>query len=272
MKTKIIYEDDAILICKKPAGFPVQTKDSFRPDMVSELKNELSSRLGRKDPYLGVIHRLDQPVEGLIVFARTGHAAAELSRQLTDGRMKKKYLAVLTNAPSKEQGICVDYLKKEGRSNLSRVTDREDKDAKRAELSYEILATCEKKEQNGSLESESREDGTALAEIEIRTGRHHQIRVQMAHIGCALMGDMKYGQNEIAKKEIRSRDPRGTEVKKYMKSDGASGLALCAYYLELEHPDTKKRQCYVTVPENPFFQRFEQDVLKRVKTVKTGGT
>ncbi len=86
------------------------------------------------------------------------------------------------------------------------------------------------------------------------------------------MGDMKYGQNEIAKKEIRSRDPRGTEVKKYMKSNGASGLALCAYYLELEHPDTKKRQCYVTVPENPFFQRFEQDVLKRVKTVKTGGT
>ena len=235
MKTKIIYEDDAILICKKPAGFPVQTKDSFRPDMVSELKNELSSRLGRKDPYLGVIHRLDQPVEGLIVFARTGHAAAELSRQLTDGRMKKKYLAVLTNAPSKEQGICVDYLKKEGRSNLSRVTDREDKDAKRAELSYEILATCEKKEQNGSLESESREDGTALAEIEIRTGRHHQIRVQMANASLPLLGDLKYG------------------IKKPADSP-AMQLALCSVKISFIHPKTRKKMEFETKPQNPAFQ------------------
>lgn len=249
MKTKIIYEDDAILICRKPAGFPVQTKDSFRPDMVSELKNELSRRSGRRDPYLGVVHRLDQPVEGLLVFARTGRVAAELSRQLAEGRMRKKYLAVLTNVPSGERGSCIDYLKKEGKSNRAIIASREDKDARRAELSYEILSVYEKREPEGCFMTERTGAGAALAEIEIKTGRYHQIRVQMAHMGCPLAGDRKYGGAELP--EERS-------------------LALCAYYLELEHPDTKKKQCFVTVPEGPLFQRFQQIVLNRVEAAKAG--
>lgn len=271
MKTKIIYKDDAILICRKPAGFPVQTKDGFRPDMVSELKNELSRRSGRRDPYLGVVHRLDQPVEGLLVFARTGRAAAELSRQLAEGRMRKKYLAVLTNVPREERGVCIDYLKKEGKSSRAVIASEGDKDARRAELSYEILSVYEEKEPKDRF-TESTGEGAALAEIEIKTGRYHQIRVQMAHRGCPLAGDRKYGQNKLPEERASSAGIREAGIRDDTGKREERSLALCAYYLELEHPDTKKRQCFVTVPEGVFFQRFKRIVRKRAEAAKAGRT
>lgn len=227
MKTKILYEDEGILVCRKPAGLPTQTAESFREDMVSELKNDLSRRTGKKAPYLGLIHRLDQPVEGLLVFAKTKQAAAELTAQLADGRLRKKYAALLTGIPAEKEGILTDYLKKEAGSNLSIVVSENDRAGKRAELSYHILA-------EGA--------SCALAEIEIRTGRRHQIRVQMAHMGHPLVGDGKYGAARTGKEEGRTKE--------------SAGLALCAYYLELINPLTGKKQSFCIKPENPVFEGF----------------
>ena len=222
MKTQIMYEDAAVLVCYKPTGLAVQTAASFQEDMVSELKNYLSSKCGEKNPYLGMIHRLDQPVEGLLVFARTKKAAAALTKQLEDESLRKKYVAVLCGVPEEKQGILVNYLKKDGRSNLARVVTEKDSDAKRAELSYLI------REENGK---------NSLAEIEIKTGRFHQIRVQMSHMGYPLSGDVKYGAS------IRGQ------------------LALCAHYLEFENPLTGKRQKFVIKPENPAFADFLKEII-----------
>ena len=214
MKTTIIYEDQGVLVCRKPAGLAVQTAVSFQEDMVSELKNYLSGNGKEKNPYLGVIHRLDQPVEGLLVFAKTKAAAASLTAQLADGSLRKKYVAMIAGVPGEKQGRLVDYLKKDTKTNLSRVVTKQDKDAKRAELEYKIL---------------SGEGACALAEIEIRTGRYHQIRCQMSHFGHPLLGDVKYGS------QIRGQ------------------LALCAYYLEYKNPVTGKIQKFTVKPENPAF-------------------
>ena len=222
MKTKVIYEDEAVLVCYKPAGLAVQTAVSYQEDMLHELKNYLSSKSGEKNPYLGMIHRLDQPVEGLLVFARTKTVAAALTKQLTEGILSKKYVAVLCGVPDEKTGILVNYLKKDGKSNLAKVTDEKESDAKRAELSYRIRR---EKEQ------------CCLAEIEIKTGRFHQIRAQMSHLGYPLLGDIKYGAS------IRGQ------------------LALCAYHLEFENPMSRKRQSFVIKPENSAFAEFLPDIL-----------
>jgi len=207
MRTRILYEDDCLLVCHKPSGLATQTERIGQADVVSELKNYL------KSPYLGIIHRLDQPVEGVLVFGKTKDAAAALSRQVTEHTMSKKYLALVYGVPCGETGSLVDYLVKEAGGNLSRVADKKERMAKRAELSYRVL-------QSGI-------DGVsvALLEIDLRTGRHHQIRVQLSHAGFPLLGDSKYGTEQSV----------GLSAEK-----GISSVALCAYELEFLHPGTKK--------------------------------
>lgn len=226
MKTEIIYEDKAMFVCRKPAGLAVQTAVSFQEDMVSELKNYLSVRTREKNPYLGLIHRLDQPVEGLLAVAKTKYAAAALNGQLADGSLRKSYVAALDGIPEQKQGVLIDHLKKDGKTNLSYVVSEQEPDAKRAQLAYRILA-----------ESET-EDGRAcaLAEIQIESGRHHQIRVQMAHLGYPLVGDTKYG------------------------SRTGGRLALCAYKLECSHPLSGKSLHFAVRPDNPVFAQFLNDL------------
>lgn len=237
MKTKIIYENSFILVCQKPAGLATQTASGLQEDMVSELKNDLSRKTGTKNPYLGLIHRLDQPVEGLLVFAKEKRAAAELTKQLADGRLRKKYAAVLEGVPQKEEGTLIDYLKKDSRSNLSRVVPETDKDAKRAELVYRILEV---------------HDGCCLAEIEIATGRHHQIRVQMAHSGYPLRNDAKYGTG---------REGHGGDM-----SNGS--LALCAYALSFIDPSDGKRRQLTVRPQNPAFSEFRNTFEQKIEKKK----
>ncbi len=219
--------------------------------MVSGLKNYMSRMSGNKNPYLGVVHRLDQPVEGLLVFAKTKRAAAELSAQLADGRLKKKYVAVLRGIPDKEQDVRIDYLKKDGKSNLSRVVSESETGAKRAQLSYRVLA------ENGDL---------ALAEIEIMTGRHHQIRVQTAHMGCPILGDLKYGGTEpqsihAGRGGVPERQDahagRGG-VSERQDAYAGSALALCAYQLEFISPSGGERRRFSVVPENTAFESFRE--------------
>ena len=220
MEIDILYEDGQLLVCRKPAGVPVQSGKVGQKDMVSILRNYRNGKEG--DTYIGLVHRLDQPGQGVMVFAKTKMAAAGLSRQITDGRMKKQYLAVTCGKPMKKQGALVDYLLKDGRTNTSSIVPEGTKGAKRAELRYRIIAET---------------PGYALAEIDLLTGRHHQIRVQMTGAGMPLAGDRKYNLSDAGQTE------------KY--------VALAAHRLSFEHPVLKKEICFEGKPEGAIFKKFE---------------
>ena len=217
MNLQILHEDEHIIVCYKPSGIPTQTKKLGEQDMVSLLKNYL------KGGYVAVIHRLDQPVEGLLVFAKTPFAANELNKGLQGAGFGKHYKAVLWGAPTKEKATLEDYLVKDGRTNTSRVADKNEKEAKRALLSYEIL---KKKEYDGKILS--------LAQLKLDTGRHHQIRVQMANLGCPIWGDAKYNTSVVQDRRFRH-------------------IALCAYRLEFLHPKTKKQMEFEIEPKGEGF-------------------
>lgn len=248
MKTKIIYEDDSILVVHKPAGLATQTARVGQQDVVSELKNYLAKKQRGKTPYLAVIHRLDQPVEGLLVFGKDKACAAKLTAQLSKGTLNKQYYAVLCGKPSGPEGELVDYLIKENAGCARVVTGQQDKypDAKRAVLQYRIVRAAKPFPQGQSLsdtEVKPEEENcsaveTALADIRIDTGRFHQIRAQMAHAGFPLLGDGKYGTKE------------SMELSQKL---GVRQAALCAYKLELQHPKTKKKLSFETEPENRAF-------------------
>ena len=215
----ILYEDKDILVCHKPAGLAVQNARVGSMDMESLLKNYIAQKVPGKMPYLGIIHRLDQPVEGIVVFAKTLQAAKELNRQLQAGGFGKYYQAVLCKVPEKAQGQLTDYLVKDGRTNLSKICRKSDAGAKEARLSYKIQGEAERK---------------ALANIHLDTGRHHQIRVQMSGMGCPILGDVKYGGEEKARGQI----------------------ALCASSLTFVHPKTKKQMQFEIQPQAAGFDLF----------------
>lgn len=220
MKTEIIMEDEHMIVCRKPAGIATQTDKIGQKDVLSELKNYI------KRPYIGMIHRLDQPVEGLLVFAKTQGAAAKLSKQIANNQMRKKYYAVVAGKDLSQQGVLIDYLKKDGKTNSSCVVNENEKDAKRAELSYQVI---------------KRKDNLALIEVTLVTGRHHQIRVQMSHAGYPLLGDNKYGN------DISVMLSEQYQVK---------NIALCAYSLEFQHPATGNKLIYTIEPAGSIFNEF----------------
>lgn len=235
----ILYEDKDILVCRKPAGIAVQNARIGTMDLESCLKNYLAEKEGKRPPYLAVVHRLDQPVEGILVFGKNPKAAKELSTQITAGKMEKIYLAVSYGQPKKKgvternavlqtSEILEDYLKKDGKTNISSVVPASVPGAKKARLSYEVL------EEAMDPISEKKK---YLLRIHLDTGRHHQIRVQMAHAGMPLAGDRKYGADSQA-------------------FVGNGGLALCAASLMFRHPVTKKVMKYETLPESPAFGDF----------------
>lgn len=203
----MIYEDNHIIVCTKPAGIPTQSKRVSMPDMESMLKSYIYSnnQEKREAPYLGIIHRLDQPVSGLLVFAKTPFAARELSRQLQKDGFGKHYRARVDGIPSNPEGTLEDYLVKDGRTNTSRVCTKDTAGAKLARLHYKVV-------ESGPL---------PLLDILLFTGRHHQIRVQLAHMGCPIAGDTKYNPS-------------------WNSAKGWESLQLCAYKLSFVHPKSKK--------------------------------
>lgn len=230
MKTEIIYEDKDLLIVRKPAGLAVQTAHLGQADCVSELKNYLHQSAAKKrEPYLGVIHRLDQPVEGLLAFAKTKAAAALLSAQLTEHVMNKKYYAVaMAEAPEQKQEKWVlleDQISKDSKAGKACIGEKTPQ-SKTARLRYRIT---------------DRKDALVRLEIELETGRFHQIRAQMAYHGMPLLGDHKYG---IQESEAVSREL------------GIKDVALCAYCLELKHPVTGRWEVWECRPQNPAFRLF----------------
>lgn len=223
----IIYEDPHIIVCHKPAGVPTQSARISTPDMESMLRNYLCGG------YLAVIHRLDQPVEGLLVFAKSPKAAKELNRQLTTSGFGKYYRAIVAGIPEPSEGTLEDYLVKDARSNTARICTKNTPGAKAARLHYKI----EKIYRDTS-------PVTSLVEIRLDTGRHHQIRVQMAHLGCPLVGDRKYGAVHP--------DPGHTAPAENISQahEGNTGpLRLCAYRLEFKHPVSGEQKTFL-LPEN----------------------
>lgn len=221
MNLQILFEDNDIIVCYKPAGVPTQTAKMGAQDMESLLKNHIyKTQKEKKPPYVAVIHRLDQPVEGLLVFAKTPSAAKELSKEVQRGAgFGKYYKAVLCGVPKETTGKLENYLVKDGKTNTSRVCEPSEKDAKKAILNYEVLKVQEEK---------------CLVRVKLDTGRHHQIRVQMSHMGCPILGDTKYGTQGVEKGMWQQ-------------------IALCAYRLEFVHPKTKKKMSFEVEPKGAGF-------------------
>jgi len=184
-KPEILYEDKQILVCLKPAGLPVQTRHTGAMDLEHYLKNHLlrqsvdSAPSSRRPPYLAIIHRLDQPVRGILVFAKTSSAARKLNEQMQNGGFIKEYEALVCGPLPSASGTLVNYLVKDGSTNTSRICSKDTPGAKRAELSYRVLDT-------------NPGNNLSIVQIRLKTGRHHQIRVQMAGAGAPLWGDNKY--------------------------------------------------------------------------------
>lgn len=242
MNYKIIYEDKDIIVCHKMAGLPVQTGKIGATDLVSELKNYLmksQSAKPKKEPYLGVVHRLDQPVEGVILFAKSPVVASSLSKQLTIGIMNKCYYAVAAGVPQKEKDLLIDYLIKDNKTNSSKIVTR------LAGVSYPKGAKESKLEYNLLQQVQSENKSYALFDIHLLTGRHHQIRVQMANAGLPLLGDRKYGSGFC--------NSLSDEL-------NVKNVALCAYKLEFTHPSTKKKLEFKIQPEGKIFQQFLPDL------------
>lgn len=238
---RILYEDNDIIVCHKPAGIATQTARVGQADMASEITNYLKAARpdSKKTIYVRVIHRLDQPVEGILVFAKNKTAATVLSRQAAGEQMEKEYLAVVCGKDMPQSGKLTDYLVKDGRTNTSRVVPSEVKDAKKAVLEYEVL---EKK-----LPEEGGSRCLALVRIRLHTGRHHQIRVQMANAGMPLLGDHKYADEAALALSKR------LELKE---------VALCASRLVFDHPGTGKRLSFQITPKGAAFQKIFKQFLK----------
>jgi 23S rRNA pseudouridine1911/1915/1917 synthase len=219
---EILYEDNHIIAVNKPAGVLVQgdkTGDQTLADLVKDYIKVTKDKPG--DVYLGIVHRLDRPVSGVVLFAKTSKALIRLNKMFAERETKKIYWAVVTKRPQEESGKLVHWLRKDEEKNRSKAFANEAKHTKYAELNYKML--------RGS-------DRYTLLEVYPKTGRHHQIRVQLSKMGCAIKGDLKYGA------------PRNNED---------ASIHLHARRLEFEHP-VKKELVSITakVPNENLWQEF----------------
>ena len=204
---KILYEDNHIIVVVKKPGIPTQEDKTGDKDMLTIVKEYIKEKYNKPgNVYLGLVHRLDRMVGGVMVFAKTSKAASRISEYIRQKNVKKRYLAVVNGTlPVSDQKVELrNYLVKNERLNMSRVVDSTTKGSKEAILEYKVLKNFT---YNGKDYS--------LVDIDLHTGRHHQIRLQFAHIGHPLYGDIKYGQ----------------KVNKV-----GQNLALFSYYLSFFHP------------------------------------
>lgn len=180
----MLYEDNHLLIVEKDRNLLVQEDISGDPDLLNIGKEFLVKKYNKPgDAFLGLVHRLDRPVGGIILFAKTSKAASRISNEIRLNRFDRSYLAVVRGTPEKKEGKLTDFLLKDRRKNKSAVVDPSTDGAKKAILRYHVLA------------ANSSED-LSLISIELETGRSHQIRLQLAHMGHPIYGDQKYGQND----------------------------------------------------------------------------
>lgn len=231
MKLEILYEDAYMIACVKPYGVPSQGDKSNDEDMVTLVKNYLFDQSETdEEPYAAPIHRLDRPVGGVMIFAKTPDMAAKLSDMVQDGEITKYYQAVLTGEIPDFSGELVDYIAADSKTNTSKIVKKGDKGAKKAVLCYEVLDVFDTDE--GTL---------SYVLIELLTGRHHQIRTQMASRGCGIWGDTKY--NPLFRKTKR----------KYRQ------IGLYSSRIELVHPITQEVLVLKSEPTGEAFDVIEMD-------------
>ena len=228
----ILYEDNHIIVVLKPQNVPSQGDESKDKDLLTMVKEYIKVTYQKPgNVYVGLVHRLDRPTGGVMVFAKSSKAAGRLSEQMKSGDFEKKYLTVLSAMPRERMAVLTHYLKKNAVNNLVYVSAQAAEGAKMAQLDYTVI---------------DEKDSLVLTEVRLHTGRSHQIRVQMNAIGCPVYGDMRYG-GEKAKKGY---------------------LALWAYYLAFTHPVTGERMVFKVQPpkDNNPWSLF--DTEKFVQTVK----
>lgn len=214
-KLNVIYEDNHIIVVEKEPNIPSQADKTEDIDMLTIIKEYIKEKYKKPgNVYLGLVHRLDRPVGGVMVFAKTSKAASRLSEQVRDKIFKKQYLAVVDGKFDKNKGTLEDYLYKDERNNISKVVSKDKKNSKLAKLDYEVLAHNEVKD-------------LTLVKINLHTGRHHQIRVQLSNFNHSIFGDQKYGTRGKGKQ-----------------------IALWAYKLQLQHPITKETLEFECLPES----------------------
>ncbi|MBQ6489834.1 MAG: RNA pseudouridine synthase [Solobacterium sp.] len=208
---EVLYEDNHLLCVRKPVNVPVQEDSSKDDDLLSMCKAYLKETYSKPgNVYLGLVHRLDRPVGGAMVFAKTSKAASRLSDSIRKGEITKEYTAILDGIIKPASGILKDYLKKDSRTNTSSVTDKDS--GKYCELSYETIAV---------------ENGHSIVRILLATGRSHQIRVQFASRGVPLLNDQRYN-----------------------KHAGKGQIALWATRLSFPHPTTRETVEVQCPPDN----------------------
>lgn len=217
---QIIYEDNHLIIVNKRVGDIVQgdkTKDKPLSEIVKEYIAEKYLKKG--NVYLGVVHRLDRPTSGIVIFAKTSKALTRLNKMLRDKEIKKTYLAVVKNKPTKQEDTLIHYLRKNQKNNKATVFNIETENTKKAILHYKIIQEL---------------DNYTILEIDLETGRHHQIRAQLSAIKSPIKGDLKYG---------------------FDRSNKDGGIHLHAYKIKFNHPVKKdelnKKSLFIELQANP---------------------
>ena len=214
-KLKVIYEDNHIIVVEKIPNVPSQSDKTGDIDMLTMVKQYIKEKYNKPgNVYLGLVHRLDRPVGGIMIFAKTSKSASRLSDQVREKVFKKKYLAVVDGKIENKSGTLEDYLYKDERNNISKVVNKNKKNAKFAKLDYEVIKYDEVK-------------NLSLVKVNLHTGRHHQIRVQLSNFGHSIFGDQKYGTRGQGKQ-----------------------IALWAYELTINHPITKEEITFKDLPES----------------------
>lgn len=219
----VVYEDNHIIVVNKAASEIVQgdkTGDTTLADTVKQYLKEKYHKPG--NVFLGVVHRLDRPVSGLVVFARTGKALPRLNEMFRNGEVKKTYWAIVKQTPEQIEGELTHFLVRNEKQNKSYAYDKEVPNSKKAILHYRLIG---------------RSDNYALLEVDLKTGRHHQIRCQLAKMGCPIKGDLKYG---------------------FPRSNPDGSISLHSRRMEFLHPVTKEKLMFeAPVPEDKLWNGFE---------------
>lgn len=228
----ILHEDNHIIVVLKPQNVPSCEDESKDKDMLSLIKEYIKETYDKKgNVYVGLVHRLDRPTGGVMVFAKSSKAAARFSEQMKNGDFEKKYMTVLVGKPREDKAVMKNYLKKNSVNNMVYTCGATEAGAKYAELDYTVL---------------DYKDGLSFTEVRLHTGRSHQIRVQMSSNATPVYGDMRYG-GEKARKGY---------------------LALWAYYLSFTHPVSKERMVFRVEPPKDVFPWNQFDTSKTVTIVK----
>ncbi|MDE5897326.1 MAG: RluA family pseudouridine synthase [Clostridia bacterium] len=229
LQPTVLYEDNHVIVALKPQNLASCPDESGDGNILDYLKDYLREKYQKPgNVYLGLVHRLDRPTGGLMVFAKTSKAAGRLSEQMRTGDFEKRYLTVLNGAPSEESGTLTNWLKKNTVNNMVYLCTQGTDGAKLAVLDYRVL------EKSGGL---------ALTEVKLHTGRSHQIRVQTAGIAHPVYGDMRYGGERAQK----------------------GNLALWAYSLAFTHPVTKERMRFLSEPPAELTPWNKFDISSAVK-------